>query len=493
MRNLTHLSSNPFSRGIFALGLILFLASTPSLAHAPSSVTLSYDQANSLLSVTITHTVTAPSSHYVKTVEVFKNGAKVLSKDYTSQPDLMTFTYSYKLNATDGDVLKATATCSIAGSKSAEITVNGTRLIVKSAPSLPLEKIRLPPGFKIEIYAGNLIYPRSMALSPDGTLFVGTRLPFESIDSGTLTPVYAIRDENENGKADPEEIRIVDMLNNPNGVAFHDGSLYVAEIGRILKYEDIESQLDSPPEPVVIKELPDYILHGWRYIGFGPDGRLYAALGANCNSCVPADRLNATIVRVNPDGSEMEVYASGVRNSVGMDWDPRTGELWFTDNGRDLLGNDVPSDELNHAPVPGLDFGFPYCHSGSIPDPDLGSNESYTCYDKVPPAWCLGPHVAPLGMRFYAGEMFPLEYQNRVFIAEHGSWNRDMPIGYRIVAVRIDNNTAIGHEVFAEGWLDNGTVWGRPVDVEPALDGSLLISDDLAQVIYRISFTEVVY
>lgn len=493
MLDLTNPSSLPISRGSFVLGLIMFLVLTPAMAHAPSSVVLSYDQNNSLLNVTITHTVNSPSSHYIQKVEVFKNGTKILSNDYTSQPSPSTFTYSYMLNATDGDVLKATATCSIAGSRSGEITVNETRLTVKSATSLPLDKIRLLPGFKIEIYAENLTYPRSMTLSPDGTLFVGTRLPFETLDSGNLTPVYAIRDENENGKADPEEIKVVDMLKNPNGVAFHDGSLYVAEIDRILKYEDIESQLDSPPEPAVIKELPYYILHGWRYIGFGPDGKLYVTIGANCNVCVPEDNLNATIVRMNPDGSDMEVYARGVRNSVGMDWDPRTGELWFTDNGRDLLGNDIPSDELNHAPVPGLDFGFPYCHSGSIPDPDLGSNESYVCYEKVPPAWCLGPHVASLGMRFYRGDMFPLEYKNRVFIAEHGSWNRDMPIGYRLAAVRIDNNTAIGHEIFAEGWLQNGTAWGRPVDVQPALDGSLLVSDDLAQVIYRISFTEVVY
>ena len=225
---------------------------------------------------------------------------------------------------------------------------------------------------------------------------------------------------------------------------------------------------------MVVANLPYYVMHGWRYIAFGPDGKLYVAVGANCNVCEHKDDLNATIIRMNPDGSEREIYARGVRNSVGMDWSPE-GDLWFTDNGRDMLGNDIPSDELNHAPVKDLDFGFPVCHSGSIPDPELGSNESYQCNEKMPPAWALGPHVAPLGMRFYQGSMFPAEYQNKVFIAEHGSWNRDMPIGYRLVTVNVENNTAVDQEVFAEGWLQEGKAWGRPVDLQPLPDGSLLV------------------
>ncbi|MDD4448926.1 MAG: PQQ-dependent sugar dehydrogenase, partial [Methanothrix sp.] len=272
-------------------------------------------------------------------------------------------------------------------------------------------------------------------------------------------------------------------------VAFKDGSLYVAQINRIIRFDDIEAQLASPKEPITVKELPQYLLHGWRYIGFGPDEKLYLALGANCNVCQHDDEQNATIVRMNPDGSDMEVFAKGVRNSVGFDWDPATGELWFTDNGRDLLGNDVPSDELNHAPVQGLNYGFPTCHSGSIPDPDLGSDKNYTCNTMVPPAWMLGPHVAPLGMRFYTGTQFPEEYQGRIFIAEHGSWNRDEPIGYRLVTVRLQNNTAVGHEVFLEGWLQNKTAWGRPVDVQTLKDGSMLVSDDMNGVIYRISYS----
>lgn len=207
-----------------------------------------------------------------------------------------------------------------------------------------------------------------------------------------------------------------------------------------------------------------------------------------CNVCEPVDELNGTILRMNADGSDREVYAKGVRNSVGMDWSA-SGEMWFTDNGRDMLGNDVPSDELNHAPVAGLDFGFPSCHSGSIPDPELGSNQNYSCHEKMPPAWALGPHVASLGMRFYQGDMFPAEFDSQIFIAEHGSWNRDEPIGYRLVAVKVENSTAIGHQIFASGWLQEGEAWGRPVDVEPLQDGSLLVSDDEAGVIYRITYS----
>ncbi|HPT18571.1 MAG TPA: PQQ-dependent sugar dehydrogenase [Methanothrix sp.] len=487
---------------ILLILLVQLLLLLPAAAHPPSQVSLNYDSANQSLQVTTTHTVSNPSGHYVFKVDVLKNGEMVLTKEYTSQPTGSTFTYDYPVNATAGDVLKATAYCSIAGSRSAEITVGDVALKVmqaeEEASDLPLEKVRLPPGFKIEIYAENLTYARSLAISPNGTLFVGTRLPFETLDSPNGLAVYAIVDKNQNHYAEENEIfTVAEGLNNPNGVAFRDGSLYVAEIDRIIRFEDIESRLaedgGKPFEPVTVKELPQYLLHGWRYIGFGPDGKLYLAMGAACNVCQHNDELNGTIVRMNPDGSDMEVFAKGVRNSVGFDWDPATSEMWFTDNGRDLLGNDVPSDELNHAPVAGLDFGFPTCHSGSIPDPDLGSNENYTCNQKVPPAWMLGPHVAPLGMRFYSGSMLPEEYQGSIIIAEHGSWNRDKPIGYRVAAVLLKNNTAVGQQIIAEGWLDssaNDTVWGRPVDVLSIDDGSLLVSDDLNGVIYRISYSQ---
>ena len=484
---------------ILLLQIVLML---PAAAHSPSQVSLAYDSANQSLQVTVTHTVSNPSGHYVYKIEVLKNEEMVLTKDYTSQPTGSAFSYDYPINATAGDVLKVTAYCSIAGSRSAEITVEDFTLKVMQAEEtgspLPLEKIELPSGFKIEMYAENLTYARSLALSPNGTVFVGTRLPFDILDSPNGSSVYAIVDGNQNRHAEPEEIfTVAEGLNNPNGVAFKDGSLYVAEIDRIIRFDDIEAWLqgdrEAAPEAATIKELPQYILHGWRYIGFGPEGKLYLAMGAACNVCHSEDELNGTIVRMNPDGSDMEIYARGVRNSVGFDWDPATGELWFTDNGRDLLGNDLPSDELNHAPVAGLDFGFPTCHSGSIPDPELGSDENYTCNEKVPPAWMLGPHVAPLGMRFYNGSMLPEEYQGSIIIAEHGSWNRDAPIGYRVAAVSLQNNTAVGQQILAEGWLDssaNDTVWGRPVDMLPIEDGSLLVSDDLNGVIYRISYAQ---
>jgi glucose/arabinose dehydrogenase len=379
-----------------------------------------------------------------------------------SSDKLKNFTVSYGFNQIPNE---SAAYCSITGSRFAEITcAENTKLVVQQAKpaipelekaSLPLEKIKLPPGFKIELFAENLPYARSLALSPNGTLFVGTLQPSENLDSLAL---YAIADTNNNNHAEAKEIFVLAKgLNYPNGVAFKDGSLYAAEVNRIIRFDDIEAHLDSPTEPVLIKALPQYLHHGFRYIGFGPDGKLYLAMGAACNVCFPTDELNGTIERMNPDGSNMKVFARGVRNSVGFDWDPQTGELWFTDNGRDELGNDVPSDELNHAPSFGLDFGFPTCHSGSIPDPQFGSDENYSCDNKVPPAWALGPHVASLGMRFYTGTQFPEKYNGQIFIAEHGSWNRDIPIGYRIAVVYLKNNTAIGHEIFAEGWLQNGT------------------------------------
>jgi glucose/arabinose dehydrogenase len=488
---------NWLSRAAFVAMLLIILI-LPAAAHPPSQVSLTYDSPNQTLKVTTTHQVSNPSSHYVYKISIEKNGTQVITNEYKSQPTSGTFTYDYPINATPGDVLKATAYCIIAGSKSGQITVEPpTKLVIqqsiagnaKGQASLPLEKIELPPGFKIEIYAQNLTYARSMALSPNGTLFVGTRRPFETMDSPNGSSIYAIVDRNNDNHAEADEIFVIaNGLNNPNGVAFRNGSLYVAEINRIIRFDDVEAQLKIPKEPVIIKELPQYLLHGWRYIGFGPDGKLYVAMGANCNVCHHEDELNATIVRMNPDGSNMEIFARGVRNSVGFDWDLRTGELWFTDNGRDLLGNDVPSDELNHAPVAGLDFGFPVCHSGSIPDPELGSDENYSCNSKVPPSWMLGPHVAPLGMRFYTGSQFPEDYQRQIFIAEHGSWNRDAPIGYRVAVVRLQNNTAIGQEIFAQGWLQNGTAWGRPVDVQPLRDGSILVSDDLNGIIYRVSY-----
>ena len=342
-----------------------------------------------------------------------------------------------------------------------------------------LDDIELPADFRIDFYASNVPNARSMTLSPTGILFVGSR------NAGN---VYALPDRDGDNVAD-EVITIAQGLEMPNGVALLDGDLYVAEVNRILRYDDIEENLTNPPEPVVIYDgYPTDGAHSWKFIAFGPDGLLYVPVGAPCNICARDDERYASITRMNPDGTGLEVFASGVRNTVGFDWHPETAELWFTDNGRDWLGDDQPPDELNRAPKAGLHFGFPYCHGGDIPDPEFGRQR--TCDEFTPPEIKLGPHVAALGMRFYTGQMFPEEYRNQIFIAEHGSWNRSVPIGYRISWVRLVEGKAASYEVFAHGWLNNGNVSGRPVDIQVMPDGALLVSDDAAGAIYRISYQE---
>ena len=359
-----------------------------------------------------------------------------------------------------------------------------------------LDRITLPPGFSIEIYAEGLSNPRSMVLAPNGTLFVGTRGAPPTLARGVSADagqVYAILDLDNDQKAD-RVITIDSGLNAPNGVAFRDGSLYVAEINRILRYDGIESRLDDPPEPVVVSDaFPSDWMHGWKFIAFGPDDKLYVPVGGPCNVCDREDEepRYASITRMNPDGSDLEVFASGIRNSVGFDWHPVTNELWFTSNGRDGLGDETPPDVLNRADRQGLHFGFPFCHAGDLPDPQFG--DSRRCSEFAPPALDLGPHVAALGMRFYTGDMFPERYRNQIFIAEHGSWNRSPAAGhtgYRLMVVHLEGNRPVEYEVFAEGWLqENNTAWGRPVDVLVMPDGALLLTDDGAGVIYRISYS----
>ena len=346
---------------------------------------------------------------------------------------------------------------------------------VSSDPEL--SRVRVPEGFSVSFYSDRVPNARSLAMGPGGTLFVGTR------SGGT---VYALTDSDGDNFA--ETVRVVDDgLNSPNGVAFRDGSLYVAEISRILRYDGIESRLSSPPDPAVVNDsLPTDGHHGWKFIRFGPDGKLYVPVGAPCNVCERADRRYASVLRMNPDGSNVEVFARGVRNTVGFDWHPETGVLWFTDNGRDHMGDDVPPDELNRAPAPGLHFGFPYCHGTDVGDPRFGSSRS--CGEFVPPALELPAHVAALGMRFYAGSMFPASWKNSIFVAEHGSWNRSSPVGYRVTRVSVSAGRAVSYETFADGWLgDDGSAWGRPVDVLVAPDGALLVSDDRRGAVYRIS------
>jgi glucose/arabinose dehydrogenase len=341
---------------------------------------------------------------------------------------------------------------------------------------LPLQDIKLPSGFEISVYA-RLPNARSMTLSPKGTLFVG------SFKEGK---VYAVPARN-GGTAATKAATIAQGLNMPNGVAFRNGALYVAEVSRVLRYDDIESRINNPPKPVTVNDrFPKDQHHGWKFIAFGPEGMLYVPVGAPCNICAPDENRYALINRIKTDGTGAEVFAKGIRNTVGFDWHPATKELWFTDNGRDQLGDDVPPDELNHAPHKGLHFGYPYCHAGDIPDPEFGKKRA--CSEFIPPAQKLGAHVAALGMRFYTGAMFPAQYRNQIFIAEHGSWNRSTPIGYRVSLVQLDNNRAVAYQVFAEGWLQGSRAWGRPVDVLVMPDGSLLVSDDEVGAVYRIHY-----
>jgi glucose/arabinose dehydrogenase len=347
---------------------------------------------------------------------------------------------------------------------------------VSGAGPLPLDTIKLPPGFHIELYAHPVPGARSMVLGPGGTLFVGTR------DEGS---VYAVVDADKDGRAD-EVLTLARGLTMPNGVAMREGALYVAEVSRILRYDGIESRLKNPPAPVVVKaDLPRETHHGWKFIAFGPDGLLYIPIGAPCNICDRGDPY-ASINRMKPDGTGFETVARGVRNTVGFDWHPRTHELWFTDNGRDMLGDEVPPDELNRVAQAGQHFGYPYCHGGDIPDPQFGKTRP--CSEFVVPARKLGPHVAALGMRFYTGTMFPEEYRGQIFIAEHGSWNRSRKLGYRVMLVRLKGDQTVSYEPFAEGWLRGQSEWGRPVDVLVMPDGAMLVSDDSAGAIYRITY-----
>jgi glucose/arabinose dehydrogenase len=342
----------------------------------------------------------------------------------------------------------------------------------------------VPDGFRLEVWAEGVADARQLALGDHGTVFVGT------MEAGK---VYAVRDENGDGRADRVRT-LAEGLNRPNGVAFRGGALFVAEVSRILRYDGVEGRLDDPPAPAVVYDgFPTERHHGWKYIAFGPDSLLYVPVGAPCNICAPGLPF-ASITRLRldstgrADSAGPEVFASGVRNSVGFAWHPDTRELWFTDNGRDLLGDDLPPDELNHAPGPGLHFGYPHCHGRSIRDPEFGRERA--CTEFTPPALELDAHVAALGVLFYTGAMFPEAYRGQLFIAEHGSWNRTVPQGYRLTLARFEAGKAVGREVFADGWLRRSRAWGRPVALLQLSDGSVLVSDDRAGVIYRLTWED---
>jgi len=352
-------------------------------------------------------------------------------------------------------------------------------LAVLAAPTLaatPVAQLRVPAGFAIDVFAQNVENARAMAFGDNGTLFVGSR------ERGR---VYALRDHDRDGHVDAVKV-IAKGLNMPVGVAFRDGALYVSAVDRILRFDDIEAHLEHPPQPVVVvADLPKETHHGWRYLAFGPDGKLYVPIGAPCNICAPQKQF-ATLTRMNADGSGREVVARGIRNTVGFDWQPGTGALWFTDNGRDWLGDDSPDCELNRVSTPGEHFGFPYCHAGSILDPEFG--EGKQCADYTAPAAKLGAHVAPLGMHFYRGRQFPTDYRGNAFIALHGSWNRAQKNGYAVVRAQIADGKVTQVTPFVTGFLRGETTLGRPVDVIETDDGALLISDDYAGAIYRVRY-----
>ena len=355
-----------------------------------------------------------------------------------------------------------------------------------------LGKLKLPAGFSIALYADNVPGARSMALGSDGTVFVGTR----------AQTVHAVVDRNKDFKAD-EVLMVANGLTSPNGVAFRDGALYVAEINRISRYDGVLDFVKvaggtgpAPKQTVLTDKLPTDRMHGWKYLVFGPDGMLYSAIGAPGNNLDKGDPYN-TIIRLKPAvGTDFEIFARGVRNTVGYAFHPDTRELWFTENGRDALSDETPNDELNVAAKAGLHFGYPHCHQGDIVDPELGKGKS--CADYVAPVQKLGPHVAALGLKFYSGTMFPQEYRKQLIIVNHGSWNRSPQVshtGYRLMLAKVQNTKVTSYEPFVEGWLQAAPgselkrqAWGQPVDVLELPDGSLLVSDDRANVIYRITY-----
>jgi glucose/arabinose dehydrogenase len=357
---------------------------------------------------------------------------------------------------------------------------NPQPVVATSLEKIPLDRIKLPPGFKAEVWSHGHAAGRTMVVGSKGTMFMGTRL---------IGRVYAITERD--GKREAKVL--LQGLTQPNGLAFRDGSLYVFAINRVLRYDNIEDKLDNPGEPVDLTkafDLPDTVHHNWKYVAFGPDGKLYVQVGANCNICEINPGTHGQIRRYNADGTGMEIVARGVRNTVGFDWHPVTKELWFTDNGRDWAGNDGPEDELNRiaAGQEGAFYGFPYCHANGIPDPDV--RRPNACAGVVMPAALTGPHSAGLGIKFYTGTMFPENYRNVAFIARHGSWNRDQRFGYDLVMARTDGDRAT-IEPFMTGMLDeaNNQYYSRPSYLLQMTDGSILVSDEHHGATYRISYS----
>ncbi len=353
---------------------------------------------------------------------------------------------------------------------------------IEAKSNKELDFLNVPQGFSIDYYAKEVENARSLSMSPSGTLFVGNR-------GGDK--VYALQDKDGDNFAESKFV-LLEGGNMPNGVVFHKGDLYVAEVNRILKFENIEEKLSNPGKPLIIyDQYPTEKHHGWKYIDIGPDGKLYVPVGAPCNICESKDPIFASLTRMDLDGTNLEIVHAGIRNTVGFTWHPKTKDLWITDNNRDHWGDDRPACELNNASEDGVHFGYPYCHQGDLLDDEFG--EGKDCSDYTAPVQNLGPHCAPLGIEFCKGTMFPKDYQLDVaFIAEHGSWNRTKKIGYQISMVELDaEHRAKKYQPFIDGWVDHDTqeVFGRPVDIEWMGDGSMLISDDFADCIYRVSYS----
>jgi glucose/arabinose dehydrogenase len=342
------------------------------------------------------------------------------------------------------------------------------------ADKLPVDKLKLPAGFHIEVYASGIANARSLRVGDKGTVFVGTRF------GNKVTAIVK-----KGGKTELKTI--ASGLYRPNGLAYHKGTLYIAELSQISKIDDVENHLDSPPKPTVIyTDLPKDEAHGWKFIGIGPDNKLYIPVGQPGNN-VLHDKDHGQIRRINLDGTGREIVALGMRNSVGFDWNPVNGQLYFSDNGRDWMSEDVPEDELNRVTKVGENFGAPYCYQGNLPDPEFGWGHS--CSEFTPPILLTGPHSAGLGLRFYTGDMFPKKYRNAIFLARHGSWNKSKKFGGDILVVHLNRNgTVKSTEVFLSGFLVNNSYIGRPVDVQQMADGSLLLSDDWNGAVYRISY-----
>lgn len=347
-----------------------------------------------------------------------------------------------------------------------------------SAANINLKQLTVPAGFKIEFFAENVENARQMALSPSGIVYVGSR---------KAGKVYALKDVDSDGKVDQRWL-VAEDLNMPSGLAFKEDDLYVADVDKILKFTNIDANLEQPVIELFFNDLPDDDHHGWKFIRFAPNGDLIIPVGAPCNICEAPTDKHARILALDMNTKTLTELAKGVRNTVGFDYHPLTNQLWFSDNGRDMMSDDVPGDEINRLIDVGSHFGYPYFHAGDVADPEFSKGKKSSDY--IFPEYTLGAHVAPLGVHFYRGQQFPKSYKNQLFVAEHGSWNRTKKSGYKVALLTIENSKVVNYQAFISGFMQAEKTFGRPVAILELADGSLLVSDDFANVIYRISYQD---